>query len=283
MNTALYSLAYSSCPNDTFIFKALAKSFIDKGDLHFDIHLDDVESLNQDAAIGKFDITKLSVAALGSVLDEYALLGTGAALGNGCGPLLISSPERDKDEPCKTIAVPGLNTTAYYLFSFYQKERFPGETIQILPMPFDQIMPAIQNGTADTGVIIHEGRFVYEDMGFQKIADLGQWWEDKTSLPIPLGCIAMRRSLGAKAIQDMESLIRESICHAFAHPDLGREYICEHAQELEDSVIDQHISLYVNEYSIDLGTKGEQAIQTFFSHAAEANLMNPGPWNLFVR
>ncbi len=283
MEKKSYSLAYSSCPNDTFIFKALAAPFIDRDGMNFDIHLDDVETLNQHALTARFDITKLSVAALGRVLDEYTLLRTGAALGNGCGPLLICADGHIREESYKTVAVPGLHTTAYYLFSFYHKERFPHGTVKILPMPFDQIMPAIQDGKVHAGVIIHEGRFVYQQMGFHKIADLGQWWEDKTGLPIPLGCIAMRRTLGAETVLKMESLIRDSIAHGFAHPALGRDYICEHAKELDDAVIDQHISLYVNEYSMDLGSKGEHAIKTFFSHAAQVNLMESGPWNLFVK
>ncbi|WP_022666609.1 1,4-dihydroxy-6-naphthoate synthase [Desulfospira joergensenii] len=278
-----YSLAFSSCPNDTFIFKAIAGSFIDLKKMSFHISMEDVETLNQNAAKGKYDITKLSFAALGSLLEKYGLLRTGSALGRGCGPLIISLPGRSLDgEGKQKIAVPGLGTTGFHLFRFYLNDQFPGVDPQILPMPFEKIMPAVMEGSADFGVIIHEGRFVYQTMGLEMKADLGQWWEDQTGLPIPLGCIAVRRELGEAFARKMESLIRDSIDHAFAHPDMGKDYIQAHAQEMDEAVIQEHIKLYVNQYSRDIGSAGEQAVIRFFDTAVKAGLMEKPRFSLFA-
>lgn len=278
-----YDLAYSSCPNDTFIFKGVAKHLIDTRGLAFNIVLEDVETLNQNAARGTYDITKLSFAALGNLLDKYALLRTGAALGMGCGPLIISLPDRHlEDRSAQAIAVPGLGTTAYHLFRFYMADLFPNTKTTIIPMPFERVMPAVANGSADFGVIIHEGRFVYQKMNLEKRADLGQWWEDKTALPIPLGCIAVRRSMDPEQAREIQTLIRESIDHAFLHPTLGEAYIREHAQEMEEQVIQQHIGLYVNEFSKDIGETGTTAVTTFFEYAARSGLMPSSSHPLFA-
>jgi 1,4-dihydroxy-6-naphthoate synthase len=291
-NKKPYTLAYSSCPNDTFIFKGIAKNLIDTRGMDFNIVLEDVETLNQNAAKGAYDITKLSFAALGNLLDKYALLRTGAALGMGCGPLIISLPNRTlsdrKDDKGKcppgkqVIAVPGLGTTACHLFRFYMDDLFPEIETTIIPMPFEQIMPAVMEKRADFGVIIHEGRFVYQNMNLEMKADLGQWWEDKTSLPIPLGCIAVKRSMDPDRALKIQTLIGESIDHGFLHPALGAAYIRKHAQEMEAAVIQQHIGLYVNDFSKDLGDKGTTAVTTFFEYAARAGLMKTSPHPLFA-
>jgi 1,4-dihydroxy-6-naphthoate synthase len=290
----IYDLAYSSCPNDTFIFKGIAKKLIDTKNLHFKIHLEDVETLNQNAAKERYDITKLSFAALGKILDKYALLRTGAALGKGCGPLVISLPDRALDDKMgdkmddkkgtgkQVIAVPGLGTTAYHLFRFYMDDLFPEIETRIIPMPFEQIMPAVKEKRADFGVIIHEGRFVYQNMNLGMKADLGQWWEDKTSLPIPLGCIAVKRAMDPGLARQIQTLIRASIDHGFSHPALGDDYIREHAQELDEDVIQQHIELYVNEFSQDIGEKGTLAVKTFFEYAQKAGLMEKSSRPLFA-
>ncbi|MBW2655414.1 MAG: 1,4-dihydroxy-6-naphthoate synthase, partial [Deltaproteobacteria bacterium] len=249
-----YRLAYSSCPNDTFIFKAIARQLIDLHGYAFDIVLEDVETLNQNAAKGAYDITKLSFAALGNLSDQYALLRTGSALGMGCGPLIISLAGRSMDDKNKPIiAVPGLGTTAYHLFRFYMDDLFPGMEANIIPMSFEKIMPAVIEKKADFGVIIHEGRFVYQTMGLVLKADLGQWWEDKTSLPIPLGCIAVKRDIGPAVACDIQKLIRQSIDHAFSNPDMAYDYIRDYAQELNKNIIQQHIELYVNDFSKNIG------------------------------
>lgn len=285
-------MAYSSCPNDTFIFKGIAKHLIDTRGMDFNIVLEDVETLNQNAAKGAYDITKLSFAALGNLLDKYALLRTGAALGIGCGPLIISLPnralddKRDDNRECtpgkQVIAVPGLGTTAYHLFRFYMEDLFPKIKTTIIPMPFERVMPAVMEKKADFGVIIHEGRFVYRDMNLEMRADLGQWWEDKTSLPIPLGCIAVKRSMDPARALAIQTLIGESIDHGFLHPTLGDAYIREHAQEMEANVIQQHIGLYVNEFSKDIGDRGTTAVTTFFEYAARAGLIQRPSYPLFA-
>lgn len=280
-----YRLAYSSCPNDTFIFKAIARQMIDLKGMRFDITVDDVEALNQQAVQGIHDVTKLSFAALGSLLDRYALLRTGAALGKGCGPLVVSRPGRDistATEDEYTVAIPGMGTTACHLFRFFMADRFPEISFNMRPMSFEKIMPAVKTRAADFGVIIHEGRFVYADMGLKMVADLGQWWEDKTDLPIPLGCIAVRRDLAQERACEIQSLIGCAVDHAFAHPDLGADYIRHHAQEMDDTVIRQHIDLYVNNFSKDLGETGEQAVTAFFSYARKTGMIPETDLPLFA-
>lgn len=279
----IFRLGYSSCPNDTFIFKAIAEQLIDLKGYAFDIVLEDVETLNQKAARGVYDITKLSFAAFGSLMDDYALLRTGSALGMGCGPLIVSCPGRALDDRKNPrIAVPGLGTTAYHLFRFYMEDLFDGIKTDIMAMPFEKIMPAVIEKKADFGVIIHEGRFVYQTMGLELQADLGSWWEDKTFLPIPLGCIAAKRDLDPRVACDIQDLIRQSIDHAFSYPGMAYDYIKTHAQELDNAVIQQHIGLYVNAYSKDIGEKGETAIQTFFDRARASGLIQPSSLSLFA-
>lgn len=280
-----FCLAYSSCPNDTFMFKAIARQLIDLKGTGFDIHIDDVEALNQAAVQVTHDITKLSFAALGNLLDRYALLRCGAALGNGCGPLVVSRPGNsfiDEDGRKPTVAIPGLGTTAYHLFRFFMADRFPEIDFTILPMSFEKIMPAVVNHTADLGLIIHEGRFVYPTLGLERVADLGQWWETKTELPIPLGCIAIRRDLDPDTACHVQSLVRESISHAFAHPDQGADHIREHAQEMDEQVIRQHIGLYVNHFSKDLGDTGEQAVTAFLAYARKTGMIPDSDLPLFA-
>ena len=278
-----YKLAFSSCPNDTFIFKAIARQLIDLHGYCFDIVLEDVETLNQKAAKGTYDITKLSFAAFGSLVQTYALLRTGSALGLGCGPLIISLPGRSLDDKTKpVIAVPGMGTTAYHLFRLYMDDTFIDMDASIIPMPFEKIMPAVIERKADFGVIIHEGRFVYPDMGLELKADLGLWWEDKTFLPIPLGCIAIKRDIDSAIACDIQKLIGKSIDHAFLNPSMAYDYIQTYAQELDEDVIQQHIGLYVNNFSKDIGEKGEAAITTFFEKARASGLIEKSKNALFA-
>ena len=278
-----YTLAFSSCPNDTFIFKAIARQLIDLHGYCFDIVLEDVETLNQKAAKGTYDITKLSFAAFGSLAQTYALLRTGSALGLGCGPLIISLPGRSLDDKTQpVIAVPGMGTTAYHLFRLYVDDKYIDMDASIIPMPFEKIMPAVIERKADFGVIIHEGRFVYPDMGLELKADLGLWWEDKTFLPIPLGCIAIKRDIDSAIACDIQKLIGKSIDHAFLNPSMAYDYIQTYAQELDEDVIQQHIGLYVNNFSKDIGEKGEAAITTFFEKARASGLIEKSKNALFA-
>lgn len=277
------TLAYSSCPNDTYIFHAMVHGCIDTDDLTFRTTIADVETLNQKARHAAYDITKLSFAAMAGLGNRYRILRSGAALGRGCGPLVISRHDHDfSNLDAPVIAVPGLGTTACLLFRFYLKERFPRMTPQLVPMPFEQIMPAVAKNRADLGVIIHEGRFVYEKSGFKLIQDLGQWWENNTGLPIPLGCIAVKKEMPTATARRVEALIRQSIMHARTCPDDGAAYIRSHAQELADDVIRDHIGLYVNDFSMDLGTEGEKAVTAFFEKARDAGIISRAPENWFV-
>ncbi len=277
------SLAYSSCPNDTFIFHAMAHNMVKNDALDFQIILADVETLNQAAAKQQYDVTKLSFAALGSLRESYALLRSGAALGRGCGPLIIHRPQETPfQSKHPRIAVPGLGTTAFLLARFYFQALYPLIEPEFIPMPFENIMPLVLSSGADTGVIIHEGRFVYKNMGLECLCDLGQWWESETGLPIPLGCIAVKRNLGSGTALMIEQLIRKSILFAHANPQKGISYIKAHAQELDDQVIQEHIQLYVNDFSLDIGTEGEAAIRAFFKKAEQAGLIPESETPLFA-
>jgi len=260
MSAQPFSIGFSPCPNDTFIFHGLVSGLVSTPGFTLQPPvLADVESLNQWAMEGRLDITKLSFHALGHVLDHYTLLSAGAALGRGCGPLLISREELDPAGLSQqTIAVPGHFTTAAMLLRLC----YPG-CGSVRAMRFDQIMPALAAGDVAAGVIIHESRFTYPNYGLRLITDLGEWWEKTTGHPIPLGGIAARRSLGSETIAAIEMAIRDSLRHAYARPERAQAYIRSHAQELDDHVIRSHIGLYVNEYSLDLGREGMAAVQEF--------------------
>ncbi len=276
--TQKLSLGYSTCPNDTFLFHALAHRQIDLHGLDFDIRLADVETLNQDAKSGIPDVTKLSYAALGHLRDSYGLLRSGSALGRGCGPLVVARPGYELSRLKYTkIAVPGLWTTACMLLGLYLET--PPEAV---PMTFDRIMPAVQRGDLDAGVIIHEGRFTFQNYGLEKQIDLGEWWEKKTGLPIPLGGIAIRRNLGPDTAQAVEKAIRDSVAHAFACPDDSSAYIREHAQEMDADVIRQHIGLYVNDFTRNLGIQGEQAVHRLFDMAENYGILPKSDAPLFA-
>ena len=255
------SLAYSPCPNDTFIFCKLAES------AEIETHLHDVETLNERAFEGKYEVTKLSFHAWLLVKEQYELLNVGSALGRGCGPLVISA-NADCLKPDALIAIPGEFTTAHLLLRLWNPE-----LKNRIFMPFDQIMDAVESGAVDAGVIIHEGRFVYKERGFHGLEDLGEWWEGETGLPIPLGCIAAKKSLGAERIAEFEAQLKDSIQSAFADPDSTRDYIKAHAQELADEVTSEHIKTYVNEFTLDLGTEGRAAISKLEEMAKMAGVI----------
>lgn len=270
MNRTL-TLGYSPCPNDTFIFDALVHRRIPLGDFDFQARLEDVETLNALALAGTLDMTKISYHALGHLRRDYALLRSGGALGRGCGPLVVA---RDAEDMAslrgRPIAIPGQLTTANLLLQLY------GEGFdRVLIMPFDRIMEAVARGEAAAGVIIHESRFTYQGLGLHKILDLGQWWEETTSRPIPLGGILIKRTFGAPLIQAIDQALRRSVEFACAYPEISRPYIKAHAQELADTVIDSHIDLYVNPFSLDLGEEGLAAVTTLLTRAEERGLIPP--------
>ena len=271
------SLGYSPCPNDTFIFYALVHKKIPVEGYSFSERLEDVETLNRLASHNELDITKISFHAFAHLREHYALLRSGGALGKGCGPLIVARQGMDGiDLKDQRIAIPGNLTTAFLLLRLYE----PGIR-NVVVMPFHEIMQSVQQGVADVGLIIHESRFTYHNFGLQKILDLGDWWEQSTGYPIPLGGIIIRRDLYQDLSSLIEEKIRESIRYAQTHPEEPREYIRSHAVEMEESVTRQHIGLYVNDYSLDIGTDGEQAIRFLFAEAEKKGIVPPSRHDIF--
>jgi len=263
------TLGFSPCPNDTYIFNGLVHGKVPLAEVAFaEPLLEDVETLNDWAVQGRLAVTKLSFHTLGHVLDRYALLHAGAALGRGCGPLLITGT---KDKAASVadwkIAIPGTCTTAALLLRLYQPD-----CRHLVVMRFDQIMAAIASGAVDGGVIIHESRFTYQQFGLHCVQDLGQWWEQTTGLPIPLGCIAAKRTLAPAVREEIDTAIAASIRWADAHPEEGWDYIQAHAQEMDPEVIRSHIGLYVNHYSKNLGEEGLHAVRELLRRGAAAGL-----------
>jgi 1,4-dihydroxy-6-naphthoate synthase len=265
------TLGYSPCPNDTFIFYGLVHGRIDTGDLAFKETLMDVEALNQKAFDLELDITKVSYHAYLYLRKNYTLLRAGGALGRGCGPLIVAKEDYDiKELRGRRIAIPGRYTTAYLLLKLFDPELCTNPFI----MTFDRIMPAVKNGEVDAGLIIHEGRFTFPFYGLKEIIDLGKWWEDETGLPIPLGCIIARRTLGEEIIKRINEYIRMSLEYSLANPARPMNYIKQHSQELSDHVIKQHINLYVNNYSLDIGDEGEKAIEELLKRSADRGILS---------
>ncbi len=258
------TLGFSPCPNDTFIFDALVNKKIDTGDLEFDIVLEDVQTLNNWARQEKLDFSKISYGVLSQILDSYVLLNSGGALGKGVGPLLIAKKGIDRSTvPDLRIAIPGENTTAHMLFNL----AFPQAKNKQF-MIFHQVEDAVLNEEVDAGVIIHENRFTYEQKGLKKIIDLGEYWETKTGVPIPLGGIVAKRSLDIELIRKVDSLIKQSLEYAFSNYPIITPYVKQHSQEMSEEVMRKHIDLYVNNYSIDLGDDGRSAVETLLKIAS---------------
>ena len=260
------TLGFSPCPNDTFIFDALVNKKIDTEELEFDAVLEDVETLNKWSFEKKLDITKLSYPAFFQNLDKYVLLNSGAALGKGVGPLLISKQNIQHSTfnfQQATIALPGKNTTANLLFSFAYPEAKNKKY-----MIFSAIEESVLKEQTELGVIIHENRFTYHQKGLHKVTDLGEYWEEKMKAPIPLGGIAVKRSIDKEISLKIDKLIRKSIEFAFSNYPLITDYVKQHSQEMSEDVMRQHIELYVNNFSIDLGNDGKQAIETLYKIAA---------------
>lgn len=262
------TLGFSPCPNDTFMFDALVHSRFPAEGIEWKISIEDVETLNQMAINGILDVTKMSFATWLNVQDTYDLLSAGAALGYGCGPLLISREPLDEEQINKgPVAIPGVLTTANMLLSI----AFPKATNR-LPMLFSEIEGAVLSGNAIAGVIIHENRFTYESHGLHKVLDLGEYWEGLTCLPIPLGAIAARRSLGTQTLETLSKLVKQSVQMAMDQPDMSMPFVRFYAQEMSDTVMQAHIETYVNSYSLDLGESGWQAIRRLQSLAAERQI-----------
>ncbi len=262
MSRAL-TIGYSPCPNDTYIFYALIHGSVKVPGITFHEQLEDVETLNRMALEGRLDITKISYHALGHLLEQYALLRSGGALGRGCGPLIVAKPgTKLSDLKRGVIAIPGRLTTASLLLRLFDP------TIENMAvMTFDRIMDAVSTGEATGGLIIHESRFTYPLYKLEKLLDLGEWWENYSGLPIPLGGIIGKRSLGPDTLLAVEEGIRRSVQYANAHVDDVMEYCRRHSQEMDETVMKSHIDLYVNDFSFDLGQVGLKAIRKLFAEA----------------
>lgn len=272
------SLGFSTCPNDTFIFDAMVHGKVDTEGLSFDICMADIEDLNQSAANSATDITKISFFAFAYVASEYQLLNTGSALGNGNGPLLIAKKDYLSDEISDLrIAIPGRLTTANLLFSIF----YP-EAVRKTEYLFSAIVDAISSGKVEAGIIIHESRFTYQKKGFVKIADLGEKWEETTGYPIPLGGIAVKKYLDKELRQKIERVVRRSVEFALFNRMSSRDFVRLNARELDDYVIDQHINLYVNDYTVDLGSTGRTAIETLLNSAFRSGIIPDVPDGIFL-
>jgi 1,4-dihydroxy-6-naphthoate synthase len=274
------TLAFSPCPNDCFIFDAIVNRRIDLEGIDFSVRLADVEALNKAAFAGDVDVTKLSFHAYAYCADEYVLLDAGSALGNNCGPLLISKRPLTVDDVASgrlRIAIPGRYTTANFLLGL----AFPAATDKT-ELLFSDIEPALLAEQYDAGLIIHENRFTYEAKGLKKIIDLGEFWERETGAPIPLGGIVIRRALPEAVKEAVNRVLRRSVEYAFAHRSASLPFVREHAQEMSEEVMYKHIDLYVNDYSIDLGTDGRRAVELLFERAAAAGVIPPLDQPLFL-
>jgi 1,4-dihydroxy-6-naphthoate synthase len=262
-------LAYSPCPNDTFVFHALTHGLLE-GAPPTEVTFADVDITNTAAERGAFDVVKVSYAALPWLLPTHTLLPSGGALGRGCGPLVLTRGGID-DLTGRTVAVPSERSTAYLLFRLWASGQAPA---RIDVVPFASIMTAVRDGRYDAGLVIHEARFTYAEYGLQALVDLGEWWEADTGLPIPLGAILARRGLDAAALSDV---LRASVEYAWANPEASRSYVAEHADEMSPQVQQQHIALYVNEFTRDLGEEGYAAVSALLDRAHAAGLTPTSP------
>lgn len=268
-------IAFSPCPNDTFVFHAWAHGLI-PGAPELEVTYADIDITNGLAASGEGpEVLKISYAALPWVLDEYALLPCGGALGRGCGPLVLTKGSATQAISAaalsgRRVAVPSERSTAYLLFRLWAAKHIPGGVDEIVVMPFDEIMPAVQRGDIDAGLVIHEARFTYPSYGLDLLQDLGSWWEEDTGLPIPLGAIIARRSLD---LQQLARWTTASVEYAWAHPEASAEYVMSHAQEMSPDVTQAHIELYVNKYTANLGEDGYAAVSALLERAAAEGLV----------
>ncbi len=272
------TLGFSPCPNDTFIFDAMIHGKIDTEGLSFDVLMADVEELNKKAMAGEIQITKLSYHAYAYLTDKYQLLNAGSALGNNCGPLLIAKRVyNDKEIPSLKVAIPGKYTTANFLLSLaYPNIENKKE------MLFSDIEPAVLNDEVDAGLIIHENRFTYEQKGLKKIVDLGEYWENNTGLPIPLGGIVIKRDLDTSLKQKVDRVLRRSVEFALKKPEQTMSFVRQYAQEMDEKVMMQHVGLYVNDFTVNLGEKGRKAIEFMFEKAEQLNIVQIKNRRMFI-
>jgi 1,4-dihydroxy-6-naphthoate synthase len=270
-------IRYSPCPNDTFVFHAWAHGLLSDAP-PIAVEFADIDITNGMAERGEGSILKVSYAVLPWVLEEYALLPCGGALGRGCGPLVLTGPAAGPRPEAgwlagRTVAVPGERSTAYLLFRLWAARQVPGGVGEVVVLPFHEIMPAVRDGRVDAGLVIHEARFTYRQYGLRQLVDLGEHWETSTGHPIPLGAIIAKRSLGERRLARLSDAIRRSVRLAWQDPAASRGYVLGHAQEMDPDVADQHIGLYVNDFTADLGEAGLAAVGELLSRAAAEGLV----------
>ena len=271
-------IGFSPCPNDTFIFDAMIHQKVNTYGLEFVPVIEDVQQLNDRAKSGMIAITKMSFFAYAAVADKYKILNAGSALGKNCGPLLVSGQNYSVAELSgKSIAIPGINTTANLLLSIF----FP-QLVNKTPLLFSEIEQAVIDNRFDAGLIIHESRFTYEQKGLKKIVDLGEKWEQATGKPIPLGCICVSRDIDTTVMKQIDDALKSSVEFAFANNQSVMPFVKIHAQEMDENVMQQHINLYVNDFTLDLGNKGKDAIRFLFEKALEAKMIDKMPADIFV-
>ncbi len=271
------TIGISPCPNDTFIFDAIYNHRINTNGLQFQFELMDVEQLNREAAKGSFDVTKLSYYAFTQMTHVYQMLRSGGALGHNCGPLLVAARAGFVPDEDSKIAIPGWHTTAHFLMS----KAYPF-LINKKEILFSDIEDRVLSGEFDAGLIIHESRFTYRDKGLYLIKDLGEFWEEETHTPIPLGGIVIKRSFPEEVKTAVNRLVAESVQYAFNHPEISLPFIMDHAQEMKKEVVDAHISLYVNQRSIDLGPDGLKGVDMLFAQLPLNTDKNKLTFPLFV-
>lgn len=263
------TMGFSPCPNDTFMFHDVAAGSLAASGYTIEVHLHDVETLNELAFSGRYDLTKMSSAASLRVRSVYQRLTCGGALGFGCGPLVVSRRSLSRKAMAQArVAVPGEWTTAHLLFQLWSPQ-----TVQKIFLPYNRIIDALREGEVDAGILIHESRFVFANAGLMRLADLGEWWQAETGLPIPLGCVMARKTLGERVISELDNLLKQGIAHSLAEPQGTFDYVRRHAVECDDDVIRKHIALYVNDFSTDPGEKGKRALAVLEQRARAAGVI----------
>jgi 1,4-dihydroxy-6-naphthoate synthase len=265
-------VGHSPDSDDAFMFYALTHDKIDTGGLRFVHQLEDIETLNRRALSGELEVSAVSIHAFAHLADRYALLASGSSMGDKYGPTLITREPRTLEElRGRTIAIPGTLTTAYLALQLCM-----GKGVPVTIMPFDQILPAVAEGRAEAGLIIHEGQLYYGDKGLHKVVDLGQWWHEQTGLPLPLGGNVVRKDLGEDLVLQIARLIKESIVYALEHREEALNYALRYARDLDPALADRFVGMYVNDWTVDYGPKGREAVRTLLNRAAEAGLV-PAP------
>ncbi len=271
-------VGHSPDSDDAFMFYALTHDKLDNGGLHFVHQLEDIETLNRRALEGELEVSAISIHAFAHLADRYALLASGCSMGDHYGPKLIAREPMTLDEArSRTIAIPGKLTTAYLTLQLCL-----GKDVKVAVMPFDQILPAVAEGKVDVGLIIHEGQLFYQDKGLHQIVDLGQWWQAETGLPLPLGGNVVRKDLGDDVVNEVARLVKGSIEYALAHRQEALDYALNYARDLDPALADRFVGMYVNEWTVDYGPRGREAVRTLLRRASEAGLIPGSPEVEFV-